>query len=242
MDRIMKRVAAVVTGLALAITAAPGRATGTLLLDQENVIDTSGGSFSAFLIGTVSTATDNQVAQTFTVGIGGTLSRVDVQVEREGAEVPLVADLYPTVGGVPNPSASLAHWSIAPGSVPTSPPAFLSLDLGASAFAVLPGDVFAIALSAPGGLFANQYGWANDFGTYAGGAGYGRLLPSGTFALLRDDADLGFRTFVDVPARVPEPGTLLLLGFGLAELVGLALRCRTRERRTTRASSRRHAP
>ena len=52
--------------------------------------------------------------------------------------------------------------------------------------------------------------------------GPGTWYPNGATAF---DLDLIFRTFVDVPERVPEPGTLCLLAFAVASfLVGIGIR------------------
>ena len=92
--------------------------------------------------------TYDQYVQTFTVGIAGTLSQVDVEAQHYFATSGSVVNLWGTIAGVPDPSVSLANWGIGDLNSPLTPSNILvSFDLGAAAFSVMPGQVYAIAFS-----------------------------------------------------------------------------------------------
>lgn len=164
-------------------------------------------------------------AQTFTVGLGGRLDRVDLQVFRDPAapaQVPLRVEIRSTSSGVPAPDDAplLASGVLAPESVPIKnnavpqPVVLTAVDLSASNLVVSPGDVLAIVLrsSAPSGTLG--YGW--QFQPVAGG-GYGagisfervRPVDGDTFRARHPETDLGFQTYVTVPE--PAAGALLLV-------------------------------
>jgi len=163
---------------------------------------------------------DYEVAQTFTVGLTGTLARLDLFINATVIAGDLFVKLLPTVGGVPVQSTALNLLSVTIpyGAVPIDPPnptAFYSLDLSAFGFVVTAGDVLAIMLSGTG-----NYGFGgqnND--PYAAGQFYERRT-SQTLAwsvpTVAPLADLAFRTYVDVePEPIPEPVSLFLVAAGL---------------------------
>ena len=172
------------------------------------------------------TSREGNSAQTFTVGITGILSRVDVLVEKNGPFPELRLDVRPTVDGLPieDDNAALAAVTIPLASIP-SPHAFLRFDVSSFGIRVSQGELLAIVLTGN----ARWYGVAPGFGTpnlgdvrpqldddpYPRGGAYFRRSPDiPTFSLPggRLIADVGFRTFVDV---VPEPPAFLLFGIGV---------------------------
>lgn len=164
-----------------------------------------------------------QLAQTFTVGLTGQLTRVDVKIRKEenpplspGPISPLLLDIRPTASGAPQEADSpvLASASIAPATIPTVL-GFVSIDL--SPIAVNAGDVLAIALLVSPGE-TGSFRWAGtSTDAYGGGRFFARNAapPADVFAPF--GSDLVFRTFVDT-ATVPEPATLTIFGIGLTGL------------------------
>jgi K319L-like, PKD domain len=140
-------------------------------------------------------------AQTFTVGVTGTLTRVDVLVAQMffiHAE-PLDITIYDTVGGAPH-AALTAPFRIAPEAVPLVQHVTYFNDYKwLSAEFTLPvtaGDVLAIMVSTG----YSEYYWA---GVYQGGYPRGQLFAtSGGPWSVSGTQDQAFRTFV-TSSRVP---------------------------------------
>jgi hypothetical protein len=143
-------------------------------------------------------------AQTFTVGIGGTLTRIEVLVYRfpDTASGTLVLDVRPTVNGTPveDDTAVLASVAVSVDTLPAYPGAFISFDISAAGVAVTKGDVLAIVLSSDLPPTAIVY-WRGDTGDtlpYPGGEWFNRGHPGGSWTSgIFGPADLGFQTFVD---------------------------------------------
>ncbi len=154
-----------------------------------------------------------EVAQTFTVGIGGTLSLVEVQVQ-QGSSQPdqdLVLRILGTNAGAPDLGQVLATTVIPRADVPPldfDNPEFVGVDVGGFGIIVAPGDVLAIHLQYPTGT-GSYFCFGQFEGTqYGGGEAYSRLIPNDFHTSVPSD-DLGFRTSVFVPA----PSAAALLGF-----------------------------
>jgi hypothetical protein len=141
-------------------------------------------------------------AQTFTVGITGTLTGVDVlvaqlfQLQPEDLEI----TIFSTIGGVPYVAVT-APFHLSPATVPivSHPSTWDGYAYLRAPFAlpVTAGDVLAIVVSTGP---TSQYYWAGAFaGGYRGGQLYensaGSWFPSGS-------EDQAFRTFV-APSRAP---------------------------------------
>lgn len=177
-------------------------------------------------------------AQTFTVGMAGLLSRVEVLLDTAPglAALDRPFQVVPTVGGVAvYGTAPLASFTItAPGNTGSgSVLGFYGADLTAFGLQVTPGEVLAIvSLGAPAP--DSSHWWAGRFTappTYLGGAHYTTFYSGGqsdTTFHLQDTTkvvyDLGFRTWVDTgapepePEPIPEPALVMLFGVGVAAL------------------------
>lgn len=184
------------------------------LLDQEYDAFAAGAD-SAVLLNT-----NFAHAQSFTVGIAGQLTSMEIQIRRTNLDPPisdLTFDILPIQGGIPG-GTPLASGSIASASVPEldfTDDSFVSVDLTSFNLFVGVGEVLAIALEY---LDSGSYNWlSTPVGNFYGAGAQFVSLPPGPFDIELVNGDLGFRTFVDPDATppVPEPGTLASLAFGL---------------------------
>lgn len=135
-------------------------------------------------------------AQTFTVGVEGLLTRVDligVNHHRCFATENLVVELRATAGGVPT-STILASRVLLPASIPTVS-GTVTVDFSATPVAVQVGDVLAIVLRSNAAPSGCTYAWDGDVpGTYAGG---GSFISFDGITWFDTPRDMGFRTFVE---------------------------------------------
>jgi hypothetical protein len=176
----------------------------------------------SFLGGVGSVSGGDDFSQTFTVGIAGTLSSVEVRIF---GLTDVTIDIRPTTSlGVPllsdDPADQLGRVTVTPPSLSF---ALVSADLSPFGIAVRPGDVLAIVLRSDG---VQNWGIAHDGdATYAEGEAFLRrgtdwetfsqVFP--TFSRV----DFQFNTFVE---PIPEPSTLSLLGIGLCGLLAYGWR------------------
>lgn len=153
-------------------------------------------------------------AQTFTAGMTGRLTRVDVRIQRYASSGDLFFDVRGTSSGVPieDDGDTLASVTLPAASVPTSY-AWVSVDISFADVTVRTGDVLAIALrTATGG-----YQWEGQQGNpYPGGEPYFRNPGSGYPTWTIQTEDLGFRTYVVphnlvIEARDDMPGPVDVL-------------------------------
>lgn len=165
------------------------------------------------------------VAQTFEVGITGTLTRVEIPVQ--GLTGVTFGILPTTVAGAPTPfSQALATVALA--DYPFNGLGFdwIGIDLTPFDIQVTAGELLAWSLiGGPTQLMAGLGFDGSD--PYSGGSSYSsvvlipgfppiRLPPGAAWQNDRPggfDADNGFRVYVE-PAAVAEPATILLLGVG----------------------------
>jgi hypothetical protein len=201
----MKRFFLVTTFAASTVVAA------AQVLDQsyQPSIPSSSGGFVA------GANTNSALAQTFTVGVAGTLTRFDTYISNVGGGLPAHWDIRPTIGGVPVQSdvASLASGSFLSSAAHNN---FFTIELGSSSIPVLPGDELAIVFRTPIGFSIGWWGEYQDPYTrgtsYVGTPGTPTANPTVWSTSFLTDSDLGFRTYV-IP--VPEPSSGLLLTVGV---------------------------
>jgi len=143
-------------GIQVAIAAALGiggsflanSAQATPIPDQSQLVRTG----LAF-VGFSTSGTQTQLAQTFTVGISGILSRIDISLTKasEDATRDIVIDIRPTTSsGAPDPDDTHAFLtaSVSPSSVLKFPGiSLITFDISSSNFSVVAGDILAITIS-----------------------------------------------------------------------------------------------
>ncbi len=170
------------------------------------------------------------LAQTFTVGVTGTLASVEFNIlKMSGTTGDLSVDIRSLVGGVPDSlmANALATSTISNSLINTYGGSIyswttISVDVSAANIAVASGDMFAFVLNSPLG---EEFGIQTDYtNAYAGGQRYSQNGDGTSFGGL-SSADLAFKTTV---ISVPEPSVITLFGLGLLGL-GIA---RGRQKRT----------
>ncbi len=172
-------------------------------------------------LGSILTVDKLDAVQTFTVGVGGTLTNVEFLVSRNAGTVSdLLFDVRATTaGGAPieDDLTTLASVTIPGASISTSLPAgFINVDISSFGVIVSPGDVLAFALRPTAG---EGFNWGKGGGNpYPGGASYWRFASAGITTWTFDvSADMGFKTYVD---PVPEPASLALMLVAGAVMLG----------------------
>lgn len=168
-----------------------------------------------------------EMSQTFTVGLSGYLSRVDVGVDRERdfRDAGLTVDISRTINGVTDFSDAgiLASRTFPPEQIHVlldseyfAPTLNLSINFLDEHIKVSPGDVLAIRMSSKTIDRDGYTWWATVWpysDTYPRGAMYVKQYPNGVLAIAdwSNYGDLQFRTFVDTP----EPSAFLLSAVAL---------------------------
>jgi hypothetical protein len=222
-------VAAVIVGFS-AVPNIIGMAKATPVVDQS-FIPPGTAAFTVPISNQFASFIDG--AQTFTVGLDGTLASVELFIGFDTTQNGAIVDVRPTVGGVPVENDALALASVfLPSSAIPQFPEFASIDFSAFNVALHTGDVLALVIrGAIRGVDDGEFSWQGDEGDpYLAGAGFARTnaqlwTPScgfGDCSISANRADLGFKILVEPqPAAVPEPTTLSVLGAGIIGLLAL---------------------
>jgi hypothetical protein len=175
--------------IAAAVLISSPSARGAEVLDQSN--DTSPSAFADSTSGSY-----QEQAQTFTVGVNGTLSRIAVQIVFPGFGVggSAILTVYSTAGGVPN--ASLGTASISSAGMPSGGYAYQSFDVSSYAIPVHVGDVLAYGVTSTTDSYFLLRS-TGDHSTYAGGQEVWRVRnPTGAWGAYAPSRDLGFQAYV----------------------------------------------
>ncbi len=143
-----------------------------------------------------------EAAQTFTVGLSGTLAQVDILVNNSPgspASSTIAIQIYSVAGGEPN-TALTGLFSFGPAGIPFSP-GFISYDVSAAGLSVTSGEELAVVVTSPASSGFYNFR-ADTVAGYSGGTALLRNLPGGSWegAGIPPPVDFGFRTFVDAVA------------------------------------------
>jgi hypothetical protein len=229
---VLKTVAAavVVMGISLPVHADP-------ILDQS--VPHPGGSSGHGII-----ARDIAMAQTFTVGVTGVFSALDLFISRfpDDGFGPLLVDIRPTIDGMPveSDALALAVVSVPATAVTVGFGAFpLRVDFSSAGLTVATGQMLAFVLRSPetpltGSSSSAEYALFAVDDDYTRGRPFSRAPSFGYPVFHGTDAfaDFAFRTYVDPgTAPVPEPASILLLASGVAAMAGRHMRRVTRDAR-----------
>jgi VCBS repeat-containing protein len=158
--------------------------------------------------------TNQEEAQTFTVGVTGTLTGVDVYISRfSGNTGPLILDIRGCqASGAPTSGANqvLLTTSVPASAVPGNPAAFYNFDLSSFNFHVNQGDQLAIVLHVGPDPNGNvTYYWEGRLENhYPAGCFYDRVIGNYDWIAPYADGDLGFRTYVDPTPDQPPVVTM----------------------------------
>ena len=228
---------------ALAAISIPANA--AVQLDQNALVVRTGSQLFQASTSVVSGADGWDLGQTFTAGLTGTLSRVDLQSYALGAATSYTLTLYngnlTDIGATPvssvtfSSSQTLASFNA--GGV-------VSADVSSLDFTVAAGSVYSYKLTAAQtgspsssrlGFAIGTYDGVDDNGdpinlqlnSYAGGRSYRETFTNGATPGWDTTGnfanDRGFATYVNV-TPAPEPGEWAMMGAGLAIVGGFAKR------------------
>lgn len=159
--------------------------------------------------------TDQEWAQTFTVGMSGVLSQVDLYMRRfSGDTGPFVMDIRATqADGRPTSAAGqeLLTVTVPAAQITNANPAdFIPFNLSGFNLNVTQGQKLAIVVHvgpATGGNVTYWFGGRSD-DSYAAGAMYGRVIGNHDWIASGTGFDLGFKTYVEAAPSQPPVITL----------------------------------
>jgi hypothetical protein len=190
--------------------------TDTAVLDQESTTNMLASS-AGFAV-----ANNYSIAQTFTAGMAGTLSSVNVAVYKGSSTTANLTMSIWSTGTSGSPLAELASSTVAASTISlVDQLVVVNFSDFSQAVTVRPGLMLAIRLDSPAlntPPYQMRYDWSYYLpGQYAGGRSY--IYGSTTFD--QADADFAFQTYV---TPVPEPSGILLGLLSLSPLVSMRFR------------------
>ncbi|MCA9216988.1 MAG: hypothetical protein KDB27_28160 [Planctomycetales bacterium] len=168
-----------------------------LVLDQENDFVSAVGSTAS---------TTSRIGQTFTVGLAGSLDRIDLRMTRVnifGDPGPAILTLHTTAAGLP--SGELGSVQIPASMIATTGQAFVTFDVSSLGITAVPGQVLAFDLSTNSGTGVYAVPNSINVDNYANGTAVSKDFADPWQAQIYDHS---FRTFVSVP----EPNAFVCLG------------------------------
>jgi len=215
-----KAVLAVPLRVTLVLSVMAVLAGGRAYADPISILDQSSASIGrrAFV------CCEWEWAQTFTSGISGTLTHVDLYLGDPFGALPtgasLAFDVRHVRAGTPGAEGDVIARRVLETSAFVAE-GFYQFDVQAAHLSVTAGESLAIVLTSSGPDSVTPWTWRGaDTGepAYAGGAMFFRVTRDEVWSLALPGLDLAFRTFVrpGATAPTPEPGTFMLVGVGAA--------------------------
>ncbi|MGD9646653.1 MAG: PEP-CTERM sorting domain-containing protein [Pirellulales bacterium] len=189
------------------------------VLDQFNYQVSGQSGYSDMAI-----VKNQSVAQSFTAGYSGQLSRVDLVLGRtKGLTGTLEFSVRPMVDGAPSSLNALIQFSIDVATLPDAPLSAstpitpTALDLSSYDLSIEKGKSYAIALERNTIAFQPWVVWSDGRPPdgYVGGEVFRRSYHSGDWDPLGDTSDMEFATYI----LVPEPASMIAIASGALFLV-----------------------
>lgn len=150
--------------------------------------------------------------QTFTVGVGGRLTQIDVKLQAcDACSGDVILSLHPTIGGLPDFETLLASQTVSMLDLPL-PAGFVSFDITAADVLVNTSDELGFLMQRPVGS-DNAAIYGNSSQGYAGGQAVAYTPELGSFAS-PSGWDYHFRTLVDTNPEPLGPGHSTVVGAG----------------------------
>jgi hypothetical protein len=189
----------------------PAESAGTASQPLKKIVDVDFNPGGKSAVNAVFSGSEpnQQWAQTFTIGVAGVLSEIDVFVKHFApASGNLIMDLRRTAAkGSPITKGGdvLCSLSVESSSVPQSDDGIVVFNISSRNIRVVPGEKFAVVLRASEG--ASTFKWIGLTGNlYAGGQAFDRQTPDDDW-MGEEGADLGIRTYVTTQMANAMPKT-----------------------------------
>jgi len=210
---------AIITSLIL-----PSTICAASILDQSFVPSPAADLYRGNIISRPFASFYADQAQTFTVGITGQLTNIEVLIEGLNQAADLFVDIRPTINGIPisDDSSILGEVAIPASEISGFPYTFINVDYSSQDILVTSGTELAIVLKIDRLSQGGDYSWRGETGDlYTSGVAYTRTNTTDWFAPISGSltVDYGFKTFVN---PIPIPPAIYLFVTGLLGLIGVS--------------------
>ncbi|SET44071.1 PEP-CTERM protein-sorting domain-containing protein [Nitrosomonas marina] len=220
----MKKIEALISAVFGVILLLPIPSNAIPVIDQSQTVNGGGTNNITYV---------NRLAQTFTVGMSGLFTGIDILAQGLGSDPDITVSIQSLdTNGFPDDSNILGSSTLSGPSLITSSPTDWHFDFLASNIVVNAGDQLALVLSSTddpwstGDVSVVFWGPHSSLGDFYTGGGYFATWDQNTGQdcgwCSAGGRDMYFRTYVDQDlsiVSVPEPTTMMLFGIGFAGLL-----------------------